>query len=607
MTTNSTNTTFELTKDSYVAFDAMSLRQLIVDKLNKQGTFTDQNVVGSNLAAVIDIVAYAYHTLIYYLNKTATESMFTEAQLFENINKIVKLIDYNPVGFQTSILSFECSAENLVPGLYTIPRYSYVVINNIPFSFNEDITFAKQTIEREELTDLATQKLLYQGIYKEYPVYTAAGEDNEVVIFNTNNELVDHFNIDVYVKSTRTNTWTQYTKTVNLFLEDGLAQKYEIRLNGDKNYEIKFGNDVNGARLLPGDQVAIYYLASRGPQGEIGPNTLSDQAKFTLFNTVLYQEILQDILQGRFRLLTPPQTSGLRFSNSTSSTEIKEIETTEQIRLNAPATYRSQYRLVTTSDYEIFVKTNFSNLIADVRVVNNWEYISGYLKYFYDIGIEDPSQTGRALLNQVQFADACNFNNVYLIVVPQSFSYDSLDYMVPSQKLLINSSIFATKMLTTETVFVDPVYKLASIGAATTTDFDPVVDSNACFLEIEKTSSTRRDNFSIINDVTNIFFNYFSRQNLTLGQKIDIQFLTQQILSVEGVRTIYTINRQTDYRVEGLYMFLWNPIYPSRDRRILSSNIQLQYFEYPLLVSGEDFSSKIIISGDQNTLSVVEY
>ena len=89
MATNNFNN-FDIPKEGYVAFDAMSLRQLILDRLNKQNVFTDQNFVGSNLASIIDIVAYSYNTLIYYLNKTATESMFTEAQLLENIKLLLR-------------------------------------------------------------------------------------------------------------------------------------------------------------------------------------------------------------------------------------------------------------------------------------------------------------------------------------------------------------------------------------------------------------------------------------------------------------------------------------------------------------------------------------
>ena len=601
---------FPIQKDSYVAFDAMSLRQLIVDRINEQKVFTDQNFLGSNLASVIDIVAYSYNTLIYYLNKTSSESMFSEAQLYENINRIVKLIDYSPIGFQTSTLSFNCSAERLPQGLFTIPRYSYIVINNIPFSFNEDITFIKTAANTtESLNEIAQQRLLYQGFYQEYPVYTAAGEDNEIIILNPGTDIVDHFNIDVYVKPKLTNKWEVYTKTPNMFLESGSEKKYEIRLNPNKRYEIKFGNDINGVKLQTGDQVALYYLTSQGQAGEIGPNALTPRSNSLIrYNTVIFNQIIEDVFKDQFRYLTAAEIKGLIFENIVSSTPVKLAEEAEDIRKTAPANYRSQYRLVTTNDYEVFTKTNFTNLLADVKCVNNWDYISGYLKYFYDIGITEPSKTERALFNQVQYADSCNFNNVYLIVVPRSAS-QNFDYVVPAQKELINSSILASKMATTETVFIDPVYKAISIGISSSTlAVDPTIDEDICRLEVIKRTSSRRDNQSITNDIINIFTEYFNRDNVRLGQTVDSRSLTQQILNVDGVETFFTTRTDdSSVRIEGLSLFIWNPIYPDNDKDATTNNIPLKYFEYPFFNNLALLSNKILVTAVSTVFETNEY
>jgi hypothetical protein len=165
---------FPLPKDSYAAFDAISLRNLIIQRLNDQGTFTDQNYVGSNLASIIDIISFSFNTLMYYLNKTSTESTFSEAQLYENISRIVKTLDYKPVGYQTSTLTFQCSANNsFTRGVYTIPRYTYLMVGGIPFSFNEDIGFnILSSNVATDLTDIAGKKLLYQGVFRENPLYT---------------------------------------------------------------------------------------------------------------------------------------------------------------------------------------------------------------------------------------------------------------------------------------------------------------------------------------------------------------------------------------------------------------------------------------------------
>ena len=217
-TSTNQQTEFLLPKGGYAAFDAMSLRNLIIERLNDQGIFTDQNYIGSNLASIIDIVAYAFNTLVFYLSKTSSESMFSEAQLYENINRIVKLLDYKPIGYQTSTLSFQVTATNIQAqagldptllniGFYTIPRYSYLTVAGVPFSFNEDISFALNQTGSTELSDLSNKKLLYQGIFRENPTYTATGDENEIVTINVSNAYIDHTNIHFYVYYNKEQIW----------------------------------------------------------------------------------------------------------------------------------------------------------------------------------------------------------------------------------------------------------------------------------------------------------------------------------------------------------------------------------------------------------------
>lgn len=604
---------FDIPKGGYAAFDAMSLRELIINRLNEQGTFTDQNYIGSNLATIIDIIAYAYNTLIFYLNRTSSESIFTEAQLYENINRIVKLIDYSPLGAQTSTLTFNCSASIFSQGLYTLPRYSYVyATNNIPFSFNEDITFNKTLNSSNEfLKEISEQKLLYQGIYQEYPTYTAAGEDYETIILNPGNNIIDHFNIDVYVKPVITGKWEQFSKSPNLYLEETNSKKYEIRLNQSQRYEIKFGDDINGYKLQQGDEVAIYYLQSLGDRGVVAANSLqystqgnllpegtdniTNQATPRIFNSIRYNQILQDTLSDQYQLITAEQAYNIKLSNDFASTNFTPAETTQQIRENAPITYRSQYRLVTAKDYEVFLRSNFANFISDVRVFNNTEYTLNYLQYFHNIGLTDPDKTTRSLFNQIQFADSCNFNNVYLITVPRSST--SLNYLLPTQKEIINNSLQDNKVLTSETVFIDPIYMAFSIGVANTElEFDPTMDGAVCRLTIIKAPTSRRNDIAIKQDIINIFKEYFSQKQARLGQIVEIQQLAQNILNVEGVADYYTTRvDDSNIRIRGLSLFCWNPLYPNNDKNVTTNNISLLPFQYPYFDSIELLSNRIEI------------
>ena len=96
-------TEFNLAPNSYAAFDAVSMKQLITNRIKASGLFPDIDFEGSNISGMVDIVAYMYHVLLFYLNQTATETMFSQTELYENMNKLVSLIGYKPHGYNTPI------------------------------------------------------------------------------------------------------------------------------------------------------------------------------------------------------------------------------------------------------------------------------------------------------------------------------------------------------------------------------------------------------------------------------------------------------------------------------------------------------------------------
>jgi DNA-dependent RNA polymerase auxiliary subunit epsilon len=600
---------FSLPKEGYLVFDSLGLKAALQERLNETGIFTDQLYAGSNLSQLIDILAYNYNTLIYYVNRTGSESLFNESQIYENINRLVKLIGYNPIGNQTSVLSFTMSATQDMPvALYNIPRYSYMTLGSISYSFKEDITLYHSITGIEYMEDISKSKLFYQGRFIEYPIYEATGDENEIVyLLPGDNVIIDHFNIDVYVKSVSNEKWTQWTRTNSLYLENSNDKKYEIRLNEKQHYEIKFGNNINGKKLEEGDLVAVYYLMSNGKSGEVGVNALQ-AGKLIRYTSTQYDEILQDVQYENITIIPDEQLSNLIFDNNSSSTYYSQVEDVESIRNNAPKSYRTQYRLVTESDFENYIKTNYSNLVHDTKVVNNWAYVSTYLKYFYDIGIYDPNNIGRVLFNQVSYADSCNFNNVYLFIVPKVISNtkNPMSYLNPSLKQLIISSMQDVKLLTCEPVPIDPVFMAYDIGIAQTGVTPSLTDTENTQLLVIKKANSRRDTSSIQTDIYNIFLDYFTRTNCNLGQLIDVNYLSNAILSVDGVETYYTKRTDSDNKFEGLSMMSWNPVYTT-DIKFVTQNQILNYFQFPFLNNYETFLNKIVVQTTITRYDTIEY
>lgn len=597
---------FSISTDGYAAFDALSLKSLIISRLNQGNIFTDQNFEGSNISAVIDIIAYSYHVLMFYLNRTSSEATFTTAELYENINKIVKSIGYNPIGQQTAILPFNAFAtEQLVPGIYTIPRYSYFTLNGTNYSFNQDVTFTVANSGAQSLTDLQSNNLLYQGLFTEYPLYTATGEPYEVLTMvvtdtNGNNISIDHFNINVYVMdNTAVNpVWTKWSPTQSLFLERSNAQAYEIRLNENQRYEIKFGNNVNGKQLNTGDNVAIYYLKSAGTQGEVGPGLLDGNNLF-FYNTTQFTNIQADTTPPNLVLLTPAQTNYLTFSNTDPSTTFVNAESADSIKTNAINTFRSQYRLITTDDFTNYITNNYSNIIGSTEVVNNWDYISGHLKYYFDLGVAKPNTDARLLFNQVKFADSCDFNNIYIYAVPRLDKLTSLttraNYLNSAQKQLIINDLANVKLTTAEIIINDPVYITIDIGVLAPGETISTNIADTTYIQITRSITAKQNPQSIQQQVYTIFQNYFATTNNNLGALISLTQIVNQILGINGVTdvsTVRTVNGVT-YTIPGISILMYNPVYPDLDIQVTTQDTQLPYYKFPFLNNILDFINKI--------------
>jgi hypothetical protein len=541
------------------------------------------------------------------LNRTSAESTFTTVELYENVNKIVKLIGYNPIGVQTAILPFKASSNaNLLPDTYTIPRYSYFNVNGKVYSFNSDITFTKTTSDTETLTDLQDNNLLYQGSYTEYPSYFATGAPFETLILtvvdpNGNNITIDHFNIDVYVKSSlQGSKWEKWLSTQSLFLEKSNATKYEIRLNESGRYEIKFGNNITGKQLDVNSEVAVYYIQSNGITGEVGPSLLDGRSLF-FYSTARFNSIKADTISPNLKLITSTETSNITFKNIDSSTKFVERENVESIKANAPNTFRSQFRLITSEDFINYINKNYSNIIASTQVVNNWDYISGHLKYYFDLGVAKPNIESRVLFNQVKFADSSNFNNVYVYAVPKLVKTSSVttrtNYLNNAQKQLLLNDLQDVKLTTAELIVNDPVYVEVDLGVKSPSETLTPSIGDDTFLVINRSVTSKKDTTLLKQLVSETIINYFATTKDNLGLLVSITDLTNQILAIDGITNV-TTQRTVDeqvYTTPGISLLIYNPVYPYSDINIFTQNVKLPYFKYPYLKDALNFINKVVV------------
>lgn len=582
---------FPLSYNDYAAFDATSLKSLMQNRLNQNGTFTDQVFEGSNFNNILDVIAYSYNVLLYYLNQTSNESLFSSSQIYENMNKIVKLINYKPLGQSTSILTYEAVAsEGLDTGVYTIPRFSYFTINDVNFTFNKDLTFVKSLTGSEDLAELYETSLLFQGEFVEYPLYIATGENYEEVTIvsvdeDGNNDVIDNNNIFIFVRD-GSGRWKEWSRVESIYLQNGASEVFEVRFNENQRYSIKFGNNVTGKRLTGGNLVAIYFLKSDKERGNVDVNTLNENQLF-LYNTDRYNAIMADIRGSNIRTITTEEANNINFSNRNASVPYTDVENTSQIRANAPNAFKRQSRLVTVADFESYIYQNLSNLIVDVKVVNNWDYLEHYIGYFYKMGIDNPMLDSRVLYNQINFASSCNFNNLYAYVIPKTlasnnFSYDRA-FLNLGLKDYIASKIKDIKLSTVDLIFNDPVYIYTGFGSASQEEIlnnklsKSIADETK--LIVVKSSNNYVGKNEIKEKIKNLILNYFSFKNSKLGQTIELDILTKDIYSIQGIEEIYTY--RNNIITPGLNFLMYNVAYgeSNEDITLVNQTIKLPYFK----------------------------
>jgi len=602
-------TDYKLPKNAYLTFDADSLKSLIIERLNENETFTDQNFEGSNFSAFIDVVAYMYHVLLFQLNTTSNESTFDTATIYENMNKLVSNIGYKPLGDQTSLVNISLSAANLASNVYTLPRYSTITADGTTFVATEDITFEK-TLDTTIEEVAASNTTLYQGTLTE-ATFNATGEPYENIILvdsftskqftqstkNLNStKFISDNTFSVFVQNNVTSVWDEYTETASLFLEDADAKKFEKRLNASGNYEFKFGNNLNGKQLNGNDTVLIFYVVSDNEAGDVGPNAFVGST-FTLYSSKDFLEVKDILFDSDQTIITAAQLTDLTINNPTASSPTKKAETVDDIRTSAPKVFASQNRLVTKDDYRYQINRNFNNITRDVKILSNEDYTSKVLAYYNDLGLANGNDDARVLYSQVQFSTSTSFNNVYVYTVPNgnpTLNGSIPNFLNAAQKQLISDFCDNKKDITQNVVVTDPIFKAFAFGAtslgssfATDDTIDDIVNNSKLRITLDRNQAI--NDGAVKTAVFNTFNTYFN--NVQLGDVIDVAALTNDVLNIPGVTALHTVNG--DSEIANLSFAVWNPDYKDGDRVIQSLNYQLEDFQFAYFYNPQDIANKI--------------
>ena len=328
------------TQFSNLDFD--QIKTQIKNYLRANSTFTDFDFEGSNFSVLIDTLAYNTYITSFNANMVVNESFLDSATLRENVVSLARNIGYVPRSrtAATAGITFEVTSVTPTPtmtlkaGLVCVGNYddtSYV------FSIPEDVTtttISSGTGSKATFGTTDAPIKIHEGSFLTKRFIYDGSLDQKFIL---NNPFIDTSTIVVFVGD------REYKKVDNILRVNKDSEIFLLQEVQDEKYEILFGDGLIGKKLENDANITVSYITTNGTSGN-GP------AFFSFAGNVVNSTEIS---------ITPVNTPNI--VTITSASNGGDIETIDSIKYFAPRLYSSQYRAVTSRDYEAIVPLIYPN------------------------------------------------------------------------------------------------------------------------------------------------------------------------------------------------------------------------------------------------------
>lgn len=630
----------------FLTWDEKSMRALLIKQLSKSGAYTDQIYPGSDLSVLIDITAYAFAMMTYIANNNASEATFADAQFYENVNRLCRMLGYKPKGFSTAYAPFSIRIDperysakfgsTVYSMVRNIPRYSRVTHGGKVYSIAsgeagegysnyQSFAFTVDMLSGVPVVTVEDNPVFLNGTWKLYGVtpVSAGAISESYVLEDVDGDIAYPF-VDVYVYSPDTGTYERWVPVSDLYSSTPTDKSYSIRINERKKCEIEFGDGVNGMRLKEGQILYFIYLQSQGEEGKIEAGEFDGSDRIEVAVEGMTSDDLRNVcfggkesfnnMYGMFSTVGSVIYSDMMFvSNVTSSVDPVDYETVESIRVNAPNAFKSGNRLVTKSDYESFIMSNYSAQIRDCYVMNNFAYCAEFQNYILEHWVDENGEKlpGNPMIKirqyNYRYSDACDHNNVYIWL--HSTSNGNTSEFV--KRAILNDTM-KLKCIGAEPIPMDAmtcVFAPYAGGSFSVTNWDTYKTNR---IVVVKDQSSLVSNDRVKENVVNAIVSFFGNDVQRIGGTVDIAKLYSDIISMDGVKDVYTayvVGGMEKKKVDGLSFARWTPlIIKGVDRSVsVNSPIKMMNFQYAALRDPSGIQSIVDVRSNSSYISSPEY
>lgn len=307
--------------------DFTSIRDNLKTYLQSQTQFQDYNFDSSGLSFILDILAYNTYYNSFYVNMASTEAFLSTAQRRNSVVNLARSLNYTPRSVSSAKVSGTLSLTAVdaanTPFINVAKSSKFeAIVDQQKYNF---ITTAPITALRNANNQYIVEDVTLVEGSNITELYTyAVSNPTQRFLINSANADVSTLTVRV-INSSADATIRNFSKADNIIYVTESSLIYYLEEVEDGKFEVFFGDDFLGKKLDDGNIIVLDYVISSGSSANGIRNLTS--------------------------LLSGATISTSSFTPSEPSYGGDEKESIAKIRYNAPKSYTSQNRAVTTEDY----------------------------------------------------------------------------------------------------------------------------------------------------------------------------------------------------------------------------------------------------------------
>jgi hypothetical protein len=483
----------------YLDVDFNTFKARLKDQLQISDVFRDYNYEGSNIAILIELMAYISDLSTFFINKIAKNVYMDTADIYETVHMLSRLRGYNPSGYRSAKTTITVTIPSgagvsLGDTLY-IPAWKEISCPDLTDSDGNIIKFATNTYLTETISTSASWPITIDIPVRQGEVLTYSYTGNDLIDnriylplydFDYDDDLDDEYpSIEVTVDD---EIWERipdiYDEISGL---SSVNNVYSFRYNRYQKYLVEFYETRNVPEVA--DDIEITLLKTLGADGEVGTGSITTPETEFIYNRNTKEWL---------------DNSEISVTNTATTTSSASRETISEIKDASLGNMHSQYRNVTVNDYERHLESR-----SDIDVAHVW-------------GEQEIAPSG----------DVEEYNKVYISVIPSqwgdstistSASSASDDILIPvafsdTFKELLSTYLEPRKMICTYEEYYVPelVYFCFDIG-----------------IQIKRTYSFEEVSVDVRNKLEYFFDNVNRDFNETIGFLEVINFIEDLTITDE--------------------------------------------------------------------------